>query len=224
MHTRAHHLTHLCTPFRVERRTDRVMDHYLRMQTTAAGTGVPSPRSGGGSIYGPTSLNGMRPVRRPLTRDLYGVSSVSPRVRHSPLGELMSLARSIVCLGLSADMGPAGTSSEWVGHYAAPEPGENPRRAPIPPTRHEKVEHVWYRPYRRRPPYQSRWGGGAAAGMMGGVVGYGPGVPEPIGPPGAQVVADVEADAAALGSQSARPSEATSTPSLPQIPGAQSAR
>ena len=59
--------------------------------------------------------------------------------------------------------------------------------------------------------------------MMGGVVGYGPGV-EPIGPPGAQVVADVEADAAALGSQSARPSEATSTPSLPQIPGAQSAR
>ena len=44
-------------------------------------------------------------------------------------------------------------------------------------------------------------GGGAAAGMMGGVVGYGPGVPEPIGPPGAQVVADVEADAAALGAE-----------------------
>ena len=71
------------------------MDHYLRLHATEARTGVPSPRSGGGSIYGPTSLNGMRPVRRPLTRDLYGVSGVSPRVRHSPLGEFVSPQHSL---------------------------------------------------------------------------------------------------------------------------------
>lgn len=168
------------------------------------------------------------------TRDLYqskAYSNVSPRtntpkLRHSPLG----------------------TTSEWAGHYSDTEQQQQRyaaedevvrRRAPLPSAKkapHVETQHVWYRPYKRTAPYQSRWAVSGQYGV-GAITGYEVSVPAPVGVSGTTRVREVELDAereaaaaaqqaqpGAAGSLSARAAPTDAAPTLPQISGAQSAR
>ena len=97
-----------------------------------------------------------------------------------------------------------------------------------------KTQHVWYRPYKRTAPYQSRWAVSNQYGI-GAITGYDVAIPPSIGASGVARVQEVELDAereaalaaaaqAETGSQSARAAPTDAAPTLPRISGAQSAR
>ena len=210
-------------PERVDARINDVFDTYLQLDDSPAA----ATRSTGtvGILGSPSQRFG--PIR-----ELYqtkAVSNVSPRaqattpkLRHSPLG----------------------TTSEWAGHFDSDEQQRygsedkaTRRRAPLPSAKkapHVKTQHVWYRPYKRTAPYQSRWAVSGQYGM-GAITGYDVAIPPSIGASGVARVQEVELDAereaalaaaaqAETGSQSARAAPTDAAPTLPRISGAQSAR
>ena len=201
-------------PEKVAARVRGVFDAYLQLADADAATATSTAET----VLGPVSQT-FGPTRKLYQTNVSPrAQPTTPRLRHSPLG----------------------ATSDWSGHYDGQRcPNEDQairRRAPLPSAEkapHVKTQHVWYRPYKRTPPYQSRWAVSSQYGV-GAITGYDVAVKQSRDS-GASHVRQVERDAereAALAAatqsetvaQSARTAATDAAPVLPSISGAQSAR